>query len=429
MRPLPETPPARTCLVILGMHRSGTSALGGVLSLLGCDMPRHPRGAEPQNPKGYFEPRPLNELNDEILASADSRWDDWLAFNPEWEQTPAAAEFSRRAGDILEQEYGGSNFFFFKDPRNCRLFGFWRERLEAANCQPVIISTVRNPWEVALSLQNRDGMPVQYGLLLWLRHTLDAEAAGRGLVRFHTSYEQLLTNWADLASRAAEVLGVAWPRPLDSVAPEIDAFLEGGLRHFRADESGLRDNLLVSDWVRETYDIMNRWACKGEDQADHTRIDALRSAFEAAAPAFVQLARAGADAPQVQARLAAAEARVENQEKLVTRLAEQRATNEVLAARVLELEETKRQEILAVKARMAHQRGRLTAAETQVNSQAQTLEQQSGQICDLEARVVELVGHVEENSTAAQEVVALRNSSSWKITSPLRCIVRRLRRE
>ena len=389
--PKSKKTPARTCLVILGMHRSGTSALGGLLNLLGCDMPRRAIGGEGANPKGYFESAPLNKLNNEILASAGSAWDDWLPFNPEWEHSPTAVGFRRRADEILAGEYDESSFFFFKDPRNCRLFGFWRARLEAAGCRPLIISTLRNPWEVAQSLHSRDGLPVEYGLLLWLRHVLDAEAAGRDLPRFHTSYEQVLTNWSGLATRAAEELGIAWPRALASVAGDIEAFLEVGLRHFSADEARWQSNPLVSDWVREAYEILSRWVQQGEDKADHVRLDRLRATLDAAGPAFAQLARAGAGAQsrQEMEQMVAQREEILGRETVLTReLAETLEANQVqeaelsrLGAQLAQVESTLRQRSLEAE---------------QADGRIRELRQgQAEQVLNLETRIGGLTADVE----------------------------------
>ena len=80
------------------MHRSGTSAVAGTLGLLGCELPRHLYRADVGNEKGYFEPARLIELDDELLASAGLRWDDWDEFPPGWADSPVVSEFRRAHG-------------------------------------------------------------------------------------------------------------------------------------------------------------------------------------------------------------------------------------------------------------------------------------------------------------------------------------------
>src|ERR1700743_1414058 len=52
---------------VLGMARSGTSAMTRVLSLSGAALPPGMIGAAKANPRGFWEPRKASFLNEEIL--------------------------------------------------------------------------------------------------------------------------------------------------------------------------------------------------------------------------------------------------------------------------------------------------------------------------------------------------------------------------
>jgi hypothetical protein len=94
----------------------------------------------------------------------------------------------------------------------CRLVPFWLDCLEQAGARTLIVFPVRNPLEVAASLERRNGLEAGLGQLLWLRHVLDAEFASRGTPRFFTSYDRVLNEWARTAEDAQAVLGITWPR-------------------------------------------------------------------------------------------------------------------------------------------------------------------------------------------------------------------------
>ncbi len=285
----------RVCLLILGMHRSGTSALSRVLALLGADLPRALMPANQANETGYWESTPVAGLNDELLASAGSVWDDWLAFDPGWYASPKADEFKARVRAALEAEFATSSFFVLKDPRICRLAPFWFDVLETAGIRPLVLLPLRNPLEVAASLEKRDGFPPELGHLLWLRHVLEAEAASRGRPRLHCSYDELMTDWPRLAARTSEALNFSWPRAPERAAPEIDAFLAEGLRHHREAPQRVAENPALSAWLRETHAILARWAAEGEDPADFPALDRIRAAFDEATPAFARLVAHGRD--------------------------------------------------------------------------------------------------------------------------------------
>ena len=70
----------KSAILVTGMHRSGTSAVTRVLGLLGCTLPRVVTDSAPDNERGFWENPAIRDLNDRILASAGSAWDDWEPF-------------------------------------------------------------------------------------------------------------------------------------------------------------------------------------------------------------------------------------------------------------------------------------------------------------------------------------------------------------
>ena len=52
----------RTCLIVLGMHRSGTSALARVLNLLGASLPNRMLGAESGKRSGSLGADPSDRI-------------------------------------------------------------------------------------------------------------------------------------------------------------------------------------------------------------------------------------------------------------------------------------------------------------------------------------------------------------------------------
>ena len=292
-QPIVEADTQRIGMLVLGMHRSGTSALSRVLSLLGCDLPKTLMEGREDNETGHWESDALCSVNDEILASAGSNWFDWLPFNPGWYDSPKMEDYKDRALAVLEEEFGASRLLVLKDPRICRFAPFWIDVLKSAGIQPAIIMPLRNPLEVGASLEKRDGFDPALSHLLWLRHVLDAEAATRGMARFHCSYEGLMEGWSSLATRAQKTLGISWPRFSALVSEEISAFLTDRHRHHREKPRGIIENPLLSAWLRDAYEIFNRWTEEGENSEDYPALDQIRAEFDAAAPAFASLIFSG----------------------------------------------------------------------------------------------------------------------------------------
>src|SRR5215211_5490090 len=95
----------RRAILILGMHRSGTSALGGAVNLLGAAAPKTLMPANAYNLQGYWESAPLVAAHDEMLASAESSWHDWRRFDPQWLNSEAAQAYRRRLKQIIIEEF------------------------------------------------------------------------------------------------------------------------------------------------------------------------------------------------------------------------------------------------------------------------------------------------------------------------------------
>lgn len=279
----------RKAILVLGMHRSGTSAFTRMLNLLGCDLPQALMEGWEGNLKGHWESNAIRALNDDILASAGSEWDDWMEFNPQWYESPAFDGFFKRAQDVLRDDYGTSSFFVLKDPRNCRLARFWFMVLEKVDVEPLVAIPLRNPLEVVQSLGRRNDAHPDMALLAWLRHVLDAEHGSRGRRRVFTYYDELLDNWAGVADKVQHGLGITWPRFSKRVGKEIEEFLDPADRHHVQSQQSVLSNPMLSTWVRDTNAIFLKWAEKGEDIADHAALDSILAQFNAAGPAFAGL--------------------------------------------------------------------------------------------------------------------------------------------
>jgi len=145
------------CVLVLGMHRSGTSALTGALQERGLwlgDVTVSNSG----NAKGNRESTAVMDLNDAVLAANGGAWD----------SPPAGLAWSRdlaeRRDRLLDSlRPAASGPWGFKDPRTLLTLPFWEEGLAVYR----LVGTFRHPLAVAESLRDRDGMPLDRGLHLW----------------------------------------------------------------------------------------------------------------------------------------------------------------------------------------------------------------------------------------------------------------------
>ncbi len=212
----------RYLLVVLGMHRSGTSALSGALAKSGAVPGAHLMPPTADNPEGYWECAPVVRLNDELLKRLGARWDSVVALPADWTSLPSVEALRADAVDIVAAEFGDARFAVLKDPRLCRLLPFWRDVLGEAGFTLSAALLVRRPMEVAASLARRDQFAPEKSLALWFEHLVDAERNSRGLPRATLAYDALL---ADAPAALARVCDDA-AFPLKSSAAQRKAALD-----------------------------------------------------------------------------------------------------------------------------------------------------------------------------------------------------------
>jgi hypothetical protein len=269
----------RTCVLVLGMHRSGTSALARVLNLLGLPigqplMPPHPDN----NEAGFWELAGAVEINERILERISVPWDSPVPLPSSWlEQIPR--EVFEEGVALIDGNFSAVSAFALKDPRMCRLWPFWLQVMSRVGFRTIGAHLLRPPAEVTASLVARDGLSTERCAALWARHTLEAEAipVERTLLR----YDDLLA----LPRRTVDsVLGWLLQQGVALGNPpigEIEAFLQPALRHHRAlprmrgavgalaeqlydslvqaGEASSRTNALVVDRAGKIQSKLDRW--------------------------------------------------------------------------------------------------------------------------------------------------------------------------
>ncbi len=282
----------RRCVLVLGMHRGGTSVVTRIISLLGADLPQSLMRSKEDNPRGYWESSELTRLHDQLLACGGSRWDDWQPFPRPNRTIVLKGAIQDQLVGVLEREFGFSKLFVVQDPRMCRFVPIWLEVLKQFRTQPLAVIPLRHPFEVARSLHSRNGVPFSEGCLIWLRHVFEAERTTRQIPRAFVHYESLTTDWHEEVSRLATDLSIQWPRALDEAAPAVNEFLSVNLRHHACTCQELDTRSDVVDWIARTYHALRRLKAGGEDDGAYRELDRVREEFDRACLAFGGLLRA-----------------------------------------------------------------------------------------------------------------------------------------
>jgi Glycosyl transferase family 2/SEC-C motif len=237
-----QEPCGRTALVVLGVYRSGTSAIARALNLCGAALPERVMAARLGiNPKGFWETEAVNDLDARLLHHLGADWNRVEFALPQ--QGPLVDEFLVNSRELLAAEYGDAPLILIKDPRICVLAPLWHRAVRESGYRPAYVVPVRNPLEVARSLESQGDMPVADGLALWLAYMQRVEtfvvATDARVV--HARYAELLADWRAVMRRIAQHLDV--PLAIDQRAEEVERFLEAGMHNHQATDAELERHL------------------------------------------------------------------------------------------------------------------------------------------------------------------------------------------
>jgi hypothetical protein len=221
----------RPGVVVLGMHRSGTSAVTRALNLLGLTIcpPADLIGAHPTNPAGHWESRTLVECNNAILKAVGAR--SWCPPPPGWAwiSTPAVQDLIPLCRAAFRAVHP-SPPWVWKDPRTCLTADLWLPLLQAP---PAIVLVVREPLQIARSVNARDSFPLPLCLALWERYLREAMRSAAGLPVWVTWFDQLLDDAQGWMAAAARYLRSTGIRPAGRAVDPVAAAkgIDPRLRH------------------------------------------------------------------------------------------------------------------------------------------------------------------------------------------------------
>ena len=218
---------SKTLFLVLGMHRSGTSAVTRALRTLAIDIGQHTL-ARRDNPRGFFENPDVVDLNTALLAKMGCQWDTVRHLPSESFRDLLASDLFARASRLIDTLPKDRNTAI-KDPRLSRLLPFWRPLVQHKKTTTACIIVVRNPSAVAASLFARDRMPEDQAHALWILYTAEAILLSAGLPRILLSYDALMDNPKQELLRLAHAFSL--PLLPDEFRLFQESFLDQSLRH------------------------------------------------------------------------------------------------------------------------------------------------------------------------------------------------------
>jgi len=266
----------KKCLVILGMHRSGTSALSGALHLAGFNPGNELFEPEEDNPKGNFENARITMLNERILDDLYAKWNDTLLIPEDWWNSGLFDTFLDTIIQILEEEFNTGAPVLIKDPRLSILLPLYQKAFEKLHVHPGYVICTRNPLEIIASLVRRNNLSKEKSLLLWMDHQLKAELYSRNFKRIFLSYHEFLTSPIHcLTSIKTSVADEIQLTP--DAQKKILEFLDKGLKHHNL--QGKAPEIQASPELVELYKTLDNTNLRDLENDEIKALDRLRLQF------------------------------------------------------------------------------------------------------------------------------------------------------
>ncbi|MFZ4547054.1 MAG: glycosyltransferase [Bacteroidales bacterium] len=226
-------------IVILGMHRCGTSVAARAIETLGASLGENLMDADEFNPRGYFEDKNIFRLNEEIMTSFGIEWDSLRLPDRKSIIELCSTPFFEKGVEIFREKVKDTNPTGIKDPRFSILLPFWEKVFEKSEVTPTYVIVVRNPLSVANSLFNRNQTPAIKSYWLWVIHFVHCLVNTSEANRMVTDFDELMENPDIQFERLAAELKL-------QVNPERKREFLTQFLYSRSDHSGIKNEMFES---------------------------------------------------------------------------------------------------------------------------------------------------------------------------------------
>jgi len=224
----------KNIFVVLGVPRSGTSAIARGLKALGIDFGNDFVPSSQQwNPTGFWEDREITDnINCGVLYALNYAWDSVSIIERTCQHDKKLSALQNAARQVLEKRMQTTQSWGFKDPRTAKIIVFWQTVFASMNLNENYIITLRNPLSVAHSYHKLRHFDLETGLLLWLMHLVPAIDETHDKKRLIVSYEQLMQAPQLELQRMQKAFDLSDTVP-DEIKKYADGFLDPTLRHYQ----------------------------------------------------------------------------------------------------------------------------------------------------------------------------------------------------
>ena len=251
----------RPIVVILGMHRSGTSLIANFMHAIGVDIGHDRAPADEWNAAGYWESETIFQFHEKILEQLNCTWENPPLHLPvNWQHDSniqqlkiGLLEFVRSECERTDKLWG------FKDPRTAILLPLWREIFDELQLEPMYVLSVRYPGSVAASLARRDRFALARSQVLWLKTYVAALSYTRNHLLGVVDYDRWFESGLEQARTVIESLNISQSISEEQIANAVNDTIQPALRHHSS-----RQDAMCPPTVARFYSLLRQATIDGK---------------------------------------------------------------------------------------------------------------------------------------------------------------------
>src|SRR5262245_49477891 len=250
--------PQQCVVVVLGVGRSGTSAVTRGLQALGVELGDQLRPGGGKNPTGFFEDEGLLKINKRLREALGLRADSVSLIESQQWQTPAVQALQQEARETIRRRFGSYSLWGYKFAGTLRLLPFWRLVFHSLDLDVRYVMAVRNPMSVARSRAKLNPLrgTQEKSDLEWLVNVVPYFREVRERPFVVVDYDLLMTSPVRQLERIAASLNLPVTASVQAaIHAYANDFLNPALQHSRFTDADLDNTSRVNSLTRDAY----RW--------------------------------------------------------------------------------------------------------------------------------------------------------------------------
>lgn len=228
-------------ICILGMHRSGTSVISRIINLLGFYLGEDSNlmKGNADNLKGYWERNDIVNLHERIMRTLKMKWDTPISLPANWTFLEEIKPFKQELTELVLQIFSNHEAWAWKDPRTSLLLALWKEVLDDLGIPFFCVVSIRNPLDVAKSLEKRNGYSHDKSFGIWFNYNINILYEILSIPHVILSYDRLLDDWKTEIERCMSLLKIDISFIDEKLSGMISDFINPNFRHSLSDMNEL----------------------------------------------------------------------------------------------------------------------------------------------------------------------------------------------